>query len=84
MHIHLKFAVKGRESLINSLWEEELFTYITGIVTNKERKLIVINGAADHIHILMGMKPSCRLSDLEREVKKSTNLIYRRKKIYKI
>ncbi len=27
----------------------------------------------DHIHILIGMKPSCCLSDLVREVKKSSN-----------
>ncbi len=27
----------------------------------------------DHIHILIGMKPSCCLSDLVREIKKSSN-----------
>jgi putative transposase len=27
----------------------------------------------DHIHLLIGMKPSCCLSDLIREVKKSSN-----------
>ena len=27
----------------------------------------------DHIHILIGMKPSCCLSDLVREIKKASN-----------
>ena len=83
MYIHLIFAVKGRESLIDPSWEEELFKYITGIVTNKEQKLIAINGVANHIHILIGMKPSCRLSDLVREIKKSTNLFIEEKRFTK-
>lgn len=51
IYIQLVFAVKGRESLIHSSWEEELFKYITGIVTNKEQKLLAINGMPDHIHL---------------------------------
>src|SRR5690606_14114819 len=67
------FAVKGRESLIDHFWEEELYRYITGIVKNKGQKMLAVNGMPDHIHILIGMKPSCCLSDLVREIKKSSN-----------
>src|SRR5690606_37107919 len=63
----------GRESLIQREWEERLYQYITGIVRAKEQKLIAINGMPDHIHIFIGMKPACCLSDLVREVKKSSN-----------
>lgn len=73
IYIHIVFAVKGRQSLIKSDWEENLFRYITGIVQNKEQKMLAINGVQDHIHFLIGMKPSCCLSDLMREVKKSSN-----------
>lgn len=73
IYIQIVFAVKFRQCLIDSYWEEELYKYITGIVTNKEQKLLAINGMPDHIHILIGMKPSCCLSDLVREIKKSTN-----------
>lgn len=65
-------AVKNRESLILSSWEEELYKYISGILKNKEQKLLAINGKHDHIHFLIGMKPSCCLSDLVREIKKFT------------
>jgi putative transposase len=73
IYIHTIFAVKGRQSLIQSHWEERLYQYITGIVQNKEQKMLAIKGMPDHIHFLIGMKPSCCLSDLVREVKKSSN-----------
>jgi putative transposase len=73
IYIHTVFAVKARESLINSSWEEDLYKYITGIVHNKDQKMLAINGMPDHIHFLIGMKPSCCLSDLIREIKKSSN-----------
>ena len=73
IYIQVVFAVKSRDSLIHSSWEEELYKYISGIVRNKEQKMLAINGMADHIHFLIGMKPSCCLSDLVREIKKSSN-----------
>lgn len=80
IYIQVVFAVKGRDCLIAKTWEDELYKYITGIITNKGQKLIAINGMPDHIHILIGMKPSCCLSDLVREVKKSTNEFIKEKK----
>lgn len=83
IYIQVVFAVKGRNSLIAQSWEEELYKYITGIITNKGQKLIAINGMSDHIHILIGMKPSCCLSDLVREIKKSSNAFINEKKFSK-
>jgi putative transposase len=80
IYLHVVFAVKGRESLIQPDWEEELYKYISGIVKNKEQKMLTINGMPDHIHFLIGMKPSCCLSDLVREVKKSSNDFIKEKK----
>lgn len=73
IYIQVVFAVKGRSNLIHKSWEEELYKYITGIVQNKEQKMLAINGMPDHIHFLIGMKPSYCLSDLVREIKKSSN-----------
>jgi len=73
IYIQIVFAVKGRDSLILSEWEENLYRYITGIVQNKEQKMLAINGMPDHIHFFIGMRPTCSLSDLIREVKKSSN-----------
>jgi len=83
IYIQIVFAVKGRQSLIAPSWEDELYKYITGIVQNKGQKMIAINGVADHIHFLIGMRPSCALSDLVREVKKSSNKFIKEKKFTK-
>src|SRR5690606_35560469 len=80
IYIQIVFAVKGRESLIHTSWEQELYKYISGIVTNKEQKLLAINGMPDHIHFLIGMRPSCCLSDLIREIKKASNDFVNQKK----
>ncbi len=73
IYIQLVFAVENRQSLIHEQWEGELYSYIAGIIRNKGQKPLAINGMPDHIHILIGMKPNCCLSDLVREIKKSSN-----------
>jgi putative transposase len=83
IYIQVVFAVKGRTSLIGGSWEEELYKYITGIITKKDQKLLAINGMPDHIHILIGMKPTCCLSDLVREVKKASNAFVKEKRFVK-
>jgi len=42
--------------------------------------MLAINGMPDHIHLVIGMKPSCCLSDLVREIKKSSNEFINNKK----
>jgi REP element-mobilizing transposase RayT len=46
-------------------------------------KMLAINGMTDHIHFLIGMKPSCCLSDLVREIKKSSNDFIKEEKLSK-
>lgn len=72
LYIQIVFAVKNRNALIDPNWEKQLFKYLTGIVKMKGQLLISINGVPDHIHFLVRIRPNCRLSDLVREVKKST------------
>ena len=81
IYIQIVFAVKGRENLIDRKWDEKLYQYISAIIRNKGQKLIAINGMPDHIHIFIGLKPSCCLSDLVREIKKSSNEFIRENKL---
>lgn len=73
IYIQTVFAVKNRQALIAPEWETELYQYITGVVQNRDNKLLAVGGMADHIHIFIGLKPSECLSDLVREIKKTTN-----------
>ena len=41
IYIQIVFAVKKRDSLIQNTWEDELYKYITGIISNKGQKLLL-------------------------------------------
>ena len=73
IYIHIVFAVQGRQNLIKKQWKEQLHKYITGIIKNKNQKLIVINSMQDHVHILVGLKPDVALSDLVRDIKANSS-----------
>ena len=73
IYIQVIFAVQNRYALIHPVWEEEIYKFISGIVKNKGQKMLQINGTANHIHFLIGIKPTCILSALVREVKKSSD-----------
>ncbi len=80
IYIHIVFAVQGRQNLISKDHKEELYKYITGIIRNKQQKLIAINGMPDHLHIFIGMKPSIALSDLVRDIKNNSSLFINKKR----
>jgi putative transposase len=69
IYIQIVFAVKGRQNLIAKENREELHKFITGIVSNREQKLLAIFAMPDHVHILVGMKPNISISDLVRDIK---------------
>lgn len=69
IHLHIVFAVQSRAALINESWRIDLYKYITGIVQNRGHKLLIINGMPDHLHLLIGMRPSESLSDLMKNIK---------------
>ncbi|MFN4299763.1 MAG: IS200/IS605 family transposase [Thermaurantimonas sp.] len=73
LYVHVVFAVKGRANLISEKWKERLYQYITGIITNKNQKLMIINGMPDHVHLLIGIMPDCKLSDLVRDIKSNSS-----------
>lgn len=73
LYIQIVFAVKGRQNLISKNRKDELYKYITGIITNEGQKLIAINGMSDHIHVLIGLKPDKALSDLVRDIKANSS-----------
>lgn len=73
IYFHIVFAVKGRENLIGSAWKNELYKYMGGIIVNKKQTPIIINGVADHVHVLLGMKPSVCPADLVRDIKNNAS-----------
>ncbi|MFZ1808334.1 MAG: transposase [Cyclobacteriaceae bacterium] len=50
--------------MISHHWRDELYKYITGIVQAHNHKMIIINGMPDHLQVLIGMRPTESVSDL--------------------
>jgi putative transposase len=84
IHIQFVFAVKHRDGLIHSSFKNELYQYITGIIKNHDHKLLAINGMSDHIHILIGMRPTQSISDLLQDIKGSSSKWINEKKFLKV
>ncbi len=83
IYYHIVFAVRNRESFIIPKIKNELYKYITGVVTNQKQKLIAINGMPDHVHLLINCKPSIKLSDLVKEIKEHSSKYINSQKIIK-
>lgn len=73
VYIQYVFAVKGRENLIRPAFETEIYKYIAGIVYGKEQKPLAVNGMPDHVNVLVGLKPSMKISDLIRDIKNNSS-----------
>lgn len=70
LHYHLVFATKHREPTIASAWRARLHDYLGGIVRGQGAVSNGVGGVEDHVHLLVGLKPTHCLSDLMRELKK--------------
>ena len=80
LHIQFVFAVKYRAALIQKGWKEELHKYITGIFQANDHKMLQINSMPDHIHILIGMRPTQSVSALIQNVKAESTKWIKEKK----
>jgi putative transposase len=80
VHLHFVFAVQGRVSLIREDFRDELEKYITGIVQERQHKMLAIYCMPDHIHFLIGKRPNQAESDLVRDIKASSSGFIHQKK----
>ncbi|MCC6727445.1 MAG: IS200/IS605 family transposase [Saprospiraceae bacterium] len=72
-YVHLVFAVKHRDALIQKSWKDELEKYITGIVQNNKHKMLAIGAMPDHIHIFIGYNVNQLIPELVEQIKTSSN-----------
>ena len=80
LYVMLVFSPKYRESLLCKEIKGEVFSYISGIITNRKHKSIIINGVSDHIHILLGLNPNDKISDLVGCIKRDSSSFINEKK----
>ena len=73
LYIQLVFATWRRAPLIQKHFQERLYDYIGGILNGQGQIPLIVNGVADHIHILFIYKPNILLSDLVRDIKRDSS-----------
>ena len=73
LYVHLVMSPKYRERLLVKEIKGEVFKYISGILTNRGHKSIIINGVADHAHIFYGENPNDKISDVVGCIKKDSS-----------
>lgn len=67
--VHIVFSTKDRVDLIAPQIENELFKYFHGIVENKGSKLIIANGTANHVHLLVSFGKNLNIPELVGDIK---------------
>lgn len=73
IYLQFVFAAKHRQSLIAKEHKEELHKYITGLVQNRNAKMLAIHCMPDHIHLFVGIKPVVFIPDFVKEIKVESN-----------
>lgn len=81
IYLHIIFAVKYREGVIQASWKDELYKYITAVIQEQKHKLIIINGMPDHLHILIGSHPTQSISELVQDIKGNSSTWINKRKL---
>jgi len=73
VYLHIVFAVKNREALLDKSWRSELFSYMSGILKKRGHYPLAVNGHKDHVHLLFDYSLKELPAELVRELKKASN-----------
>ena len=71
--LHLIFSTQGRRPLIKPDFRADLFAYLGGIIREIRATALIINGTADHIHMLVRIRPAQSAADIVRVVKANSS-----------
>lgn len=80
IYIQVVFAVKNREAMLLKPWRNELFSYMATSLNNRGNYSLAVNGSYDHVHLFFDHRDKELISDLVREIKKSSNSFIKDKK----
>jgi REP element-mobilizing transposase RayT len=72
-YAHIVFHTKNNKKIIPGQIEDELYSYLGGILRNIKSLPIQIGGTDDHIHVLCTLPKTMSLADLTEEIKKSSS-----------
>jgi REP element-mobilizing transposase RayT len=71
--LHLIFSTKARQPLIAPEIRSDLFGYLGGIIREMKGTAFIINGTADHVHMLIRIRPAHSVAEIARVVKANSS-----------
>ncbi len=71
--LHFIFSTQGRRPLIKPDFRTDLFAYLGGIVREMDGTALIINGTADHVHILLRTRPAHSPAEVVRTLKTNSS-----------
>jgi putative transposase len=71
--LHFIFSTEGRRPLIKPEFRNDLFAYLGGIVREMSGTALIVNGAADHVHMLVRARPAHSAAEIACVVKTNSS-----------
>ena len=81
LHYHLVFSTKNRQPSISDRLAPDLHAYMGGIIRALGGVALAVGGVADHVHVLVGLKPVHSVASVIRDLKSgSSQWVHQRKR----
>jgi len=71
---HIIFSTRNHAPSIHPDFRSELFAYMGRIVRKLKGNPLIINGTADHVHLLVALPPVVSISEFLRVLKSNSSL----------
>ena len=71
--VHVVFSTKDRAPSLSPEFSERLFPYMGGIVREMKAAPLIINGPADHVHLLLSLPAATSVAELLRVLKTNSS-----------
>ena len=67
------FSTQGRLPLIKPEFRNDLFAYLGGIIREMRGTALIISGTADHVHVLVRIRPVHSAAEVARVIKTNSS-----------
>jgi len=74
LHYHWVCSTKVRRPFIRSDWRPRLHEYLGGTIRGLDGVALKVGGVEDHVHALIGLKPTHCIANFLRELKKASSV----------
>jgi REP element-mobilizing transposase RayT len=71
--LHVIFSTHQRRRLIRPEFRDDLFAYLGGLVREMNGTALIVNGTADHVHMLVRIRPAQAPAEIVRIVKTNSS-----------